>query len=93
MLLLIEMWSRILLPWDVENWNGLIVGLDITPPCITEFIGCGQVEFVRIVLVNANDDGLCTPPAELKCMDATASASICMVNARFGFIWIFIYFT
>ncbi|KAF5306837.1 hypothetical protein FQA39_LY00067 [Lamprigera yunnana] len=31
--------------------------------------GLGQVQFLRILLVNGNDIGLCTPPAELKCMD------------------------
>ncbi|KAF5269534.1 hypothetical protein FQA39_LY08723 [Lamprigera yunnana] len=38
--------------------------------------GLGQVEFLRILGVNTNDNGLCTPPAELKCMDATVSALI-----------------
>ncbi|KAF5295074.1 hypothetical protein FQA39_LY13225 [Lamprigera yunnana] len=55
--------------------------------------GLGQVEFLRIFLVNANDNGLCTPPAELKCMDATVLALIFIVYIQFGFILIFIYLT
>ncbi|KAF5295985.1 hypothetical protein FQA39_LY12757 [Lamprigera yunnana] len=40
-----------------------------------------------VSLVNANDNCLCTTPAELRCMDASVSTPLFIVYLNFGFFW------
>ncbi|KAF5273945.1 hypothetical protein FQA39_LY01060 [Lamprigera yunnana] len=75
-------------PYDLPRQYGDFAPLEGGPGY---FIGCGQVEFLKIVLVNANDNGLGTSPAELKCMDATVSAPICIVYTNLILVYLDIY--